>query len=317
MPTQFETRELVTALLDQARVRRANIATVTAIRNRLGGRLRGALGWRSTEMPEAKSKSIVERAQRILERAVDGDEQDQDDQIVASLWRHEIAGMIEATAFYERSRTAYEKKLRKIAGCLPGHDFVSSVLGFGYLAAAIVVSWAPGVERDGLTSFPTIDKLFNRLGLADIKDAAWWAMTKRRRSDMAVYVGQNLLRARAKLGAEDRYYGAYLKARAKYDPRVEASANEPFAVGGERNPAKWTLKRAHAAAQRTMTKLLIEDYWKEWRRSDNNSMPPIEDKEAMPDAAETVGDIVVMPDKGQNLIAPTAVSSSHKRKAVA
>jgi hypothetical protein len=160
-----------------------------------------------------------------------------------------------------RRRT--EREMEKLAATLRVSHWQAGVHGFGKLGLAIIVAEA---GRD-LRCYPTVSKLWKRLGLAVIDGerqrrksdpvlALLHGFTPRRRGEMWT-LSESLLFAQwnaGKDGAEGSPAGPYGEVYRRR--RAHTAETHP----------EWTKAHARDDARRVMFKSLIADLWGEWRR---------------------------------------------------
>jgi hypothetical protein len=207
-----------------------------------------------------------------------------------------------ARSAYDDMREATEARMENLAMTLPVWPWAKTVRGFGVTSAkglAVIVGLAPGRHSGALGDFATKERLWKRLGLSVINgrrqgnpgplaNAADWtehAHNKLRRSELWV-IGTNLFRAqwRGDKDADGKdprksgkpvavpahaigpYGEVYARRRAHTEPRIAVTAHLPN-INKKMHPDRWTPKRCHNDAVRIMTKQLVEDLWRAWRRA--------------------------------------------------
>lgn len=185
-----------------------------------------------------------------------------------------------ARKLFDDRRDAAEKAMRQMARQLPVWSaWAKDVRGFGELGLALIVAEA-GKTHD-LGAFSSKEKLWLMLGLAVFNgerqqrktsksEAELHRFSPRRRAEIWV-IGDVLLRQqwagdKTEKGGEPAHptgpYGeVYARRRAHTEPRVAATADLPYS---DRN--KWTPMRCKNDAVRIMTKRLVRDLWREWRK---------------------------------------------------
>jgi hypothetical protein len=226
----------------------------------LGARLRTLLGWRK-DLPEAERKAIAVQAAALAKNPT------------GSQWQTIIEASATARQPWDTVEKAAVKEMEALAESLPVWPaFGKEIRGFGSASLAIILAEAGGP----LSNYPTIAKLWKRMGLAVMGDVRqgglpkgasaeeWIAhgYNKQRRSRMW-NVGDTLLKAQIRKvkdeAGEDTgertslgVYGALYLTRKRYE-----IARDP-----EIKPII-----AHRRAQRYAEKRLLRDLWQAWRRA--------------------------------------------------
>lgn len=252
--------------------------------------VRRTLGWR-LDLPEAERDAIKKGAARLVASIVKNE----------NIGHHAFLTVAPLVAANEAGRTAFdalrresETWMRKLAKTMPAYEWVASVPGFGELGFAVVIA-----EAGDIGAYANPAKLWKRLGLAVIRgqrqgrpgdnaSADEWiehGYNKRRRAEMFAFFSDAMLRAVWR-GEKDgkpahaiAHFGeVYGAKKAEYLARVELTAGLP-----PKHPEKWTPKRADMAARRYMTKRVLRDLWREWRKAVHLPDPVV----ALPDAASS------------------------------
>lgn len=215
--------------------------------------IRRYLGWRF-DATEEERESVNESAARLVNGVLSGKVAD-----------HSLPDLLVMRATLEpmqSARDAIESQMKRLARELPAHPWVKSVRGFGDLALAVVVG-----EAGDLSKYPTKGHLWKRLGLAvhDGKAYSTWRMKGGLTAEQWTEAGYSPGR-RAQIHAvlaeplfrhQSMSAGPYREA---YDRRRAHVA--------EAHP-DWTKGHAHADALRVMTKRVLRDLWKEFRRANS------------------------------------------------
>jgi len=173
---------------------------------------------------------------------------------------------IEARALLEKQRKATEKEMVEVAKSLPVVPWVESVRGFGLLGLASIIG-----EAGDLSNYPTVAKLWKRLGLAVIhgerqqrkagSEALEHGYSPSRRS-VVWTIGDSLFRANGE-------YSDVCRQRKEYE-REKAQAEGLTVCPAAKIPAKEKESyrsdgHVHNRAKRYMEKRLIRDLWQAWR----------------------------------------------------
>ena len=230
----------------------------------------------NNDLDEKDRKALFRRAGEIR-RVVEGGEGQNfcDNQELSAL--SAILPLIPASAqsraVWDQHRDSAEKEMERLAKTLPIWQWAKAVRGLGPKGVAILVGEAGIPIGDYRTQYG----LWKRFGLAVINgerqqrksgaiDAAMHGYSPGRRAQVWSICSDSLFRAQWR-GEKDGipahpigpYGEAYARRRAHTGPRIEATKDLPPAE-------RWTKGRCHNDARRVMTKLLIEDMWKAWRR---------------------------------------------------
>jgi hypothetical protein len=149
---------------------------------------------------------------------------------------------------------------KRIVRAMPIFEWANSVRGFGELGLAVILA-----ETGDLSGYPKKGHLWKRLGMAPFQGKAysthrrdggltadqWTAAgySPRRRGEIYAVISEPLFRH------QSTAHGPY---RAIYDHRrASTSLVHP----------DWTKMHSHMDALRVMTKFLLRDLWREWRRA--------------------------------------------------
>ena len=257
--------ELIDLLAELQVRRKFYINAVNRQTNAAGALVRRALGWR-TEASEDDRESVKGRAARIVAAALAGKPQKAADAEVAQAVAADLAIVAASIEPLLKVRGEVELQMKKATRRLPVHAWAKGVQGFGELGLAVIVG-----EAGDLARFPAKGHLWKRFGLAPHQGKAYstwrssggltsedWiaaGYSPRRRAEMFAVIGDPLFRRQSMVG------GPY---RAVYDRRRAATAiSHP----------DWTKAHSHADALRVMTKFLLRDLWREWRRGHARRAP--------------------------------------------
>lgn len=163
---------------------------------------------------------------------------------------------------WDKHRTAVEREMRRLAKSLPVYAWAAGVKGFGDLGLAIIVG-----ETGDLWNYATKERVWKRLGLAvidgerqqrrsNVEQAGAHGYSPRRRAEIWT-LADSMFRHQwrgAKDGREAGPAGPYGEV---YQKRKAHTATR-----------EWTLAHREQDARRVMTKALVEDLWKAWRRAE-------------------------------------------------
>jgi hypothetical protein len=162
---------------------------------------------------------------------------------------------------WDKHRAQVEKQMRKLARSLPVWPWVEQVKGFGDLGLGIVVG-----EAGDLSNYATKERLWKCLGLAVIEGER---QQKKTGAEAAAAHGYNP-RRRAEVWSlcSDSMFRHQWRAEKE---GVPAGPSGPYGEVYARRKAHtetrgWSLGHRHNDARRVMTKALVEDLWKAWRR---------------------------------------------------
>ena len=274
------TAEALAELSELARQRRALIKVGTATTNRIGGYLRGALGWRA-DLPEKEREIVVKRAQRIIAHVTKDKALPKDDKAVADAWRGTILATYASLAPLAKARSVVEHRMERLARGLPSYAFVKAVAGFGDLGFAVIMARCCGRTLAGLADFPSPEHMWKRLGMEPPTDDQQERMIgAKARSEIFSSLYDSMLRAQwaaekdgipaHPIGPYGEVYGA---AKARYMQRVADTADLPMRIDGKRNKDKWIAARADRAARRYMAKRVLRNLWRAWREASHSLSP--------------------------------------------
>lgn len=274
---------IVTDLVHLQRQRKFCIVSQSRCDRSIESFIASAIGFR-LDATEVARKAVFAEAKQFrlrVERGGDG-------QVIADI--HEgvalaslvsLVPMVElsaqARALWDDKRNQAEREMERLAKLLPIWPFVEAVKGLGPKGIAIIVAEA-GMP---LGDYRTVSGLWKRMGLAvidgrrqrkvaDRDGAERHGYSPMRRSQIWAVCSDSLFRAQWR-GADEEaglsarpigpYGEVYANRRAVTDPRTDATADLPAT-----DPAKWSKGRCHNDARRIMTKALLRDLWREWRR---------------------------------------------------
>ncbi|MDR3488734.1 MAG: hypothetical protein P4M05_28005 [Bradyrhizobium sp.] len=255
----LETSALCGKLAELQVSRKFYIATATKISNAAGALVRRMLGW-AKDIPEKEQAAIKARATRILKSALSGKEPHADDAAIHTALAGDLLVVVSTLEPLEKRRRAVELEMAKTARQLAVAAWAKQVRGLGDLALGIIVG-----EAGDLSNYASVDRLWKRLGLAPYQGKALstWARegglkaedwvaagcSRRRRAEIFACVGDPVFRHQTMIGGPYRI--VYEKRRAR------TSETHP----------DWSKLRSNLDALRIMTKALIEDLWKAWRKA--------------------------------------------------
>lgn len=163
---------------------------------------------------------------------------------------------------WDKHRAQVEKRMRKLARSLPVWPWVEQIKGFGDLGLAIIVG-----EAGDLSNYATKERLWKRLGLAVIEGerqqrksgaeaAAAHGYNPHRRAEVWTLLSDSMFRHQWRGEKDDQPAGPS-------GPYGEVYA----ARKAHTETREWTLGHRHNDARRVMSKALIADLWREWRRA--------------------------------------------------
>lgn len=216
---------------------------------------------------EATRAKLFRKAGKIL--AAWGKERanlSEDEKRAGMLAADEIAMFFSVQEPLRKRRADIEKEMRALVRFLPGYEFAASVAGFGELGFAVLVA-----EAGDLAKYPH-DRLWKRLGLAPYEGKAYSAWRKaggltseqwvaggfspHRLAEIFSCITEPLFRRQSMVSRKpnNQYSGYY---RDVYNVRRAKC---------ERQYPEWSKAHLHNDAMRIMTKKLIRDLWRAWRR---------------------------------------------------
>ncbi len=221
--------------------------------------VRRAMGWRY-DADEGDRAKVNSRAARILAAALAGKDQKAEDAAVYQALAADLKAFGHAIEPCQRQRHEIELDMKRAARKLPIYAWAKAIPGLGELGLAIIIA-----EAGDLSGYPKKGHLWKRLGLAPFEGRAFstWRMkgglsaeqwadagySPRRRAEIYAVISEPLFRANS--AAQGDY-------RAIYDRRRASTAIA--------HP-DWTKAHSHMDGLRVMTKYLLRDAWREWRRA--------------------------------------------------
>lgn len=213
--------------------------------------------WRMRQAWHRAEKSLTLQAKALCRRLTDdGDKAEADRIYKAAIGKGEhhmadtafaaIFPLVEGRKSVETARKQVEKRLGVLAADLPAAEWVNQTRGFGIASLAAIIG-----EAGDLSDYPTVAKLWKRMGLAVMPSG----------------------RQRKVAGAEGIEHG-YSPARRSV---IWSLGDSIIKVGGtyklvynERkeyeSPRVETKMHAHNRAKRYMEKRVLRDLWVAWRR---------------------------------------------------
>lgn len=214
-------------------------------------------------------KSMTLRIKAICRRLCDGDTKEADNLYKALMGKGEhehqlyaditTAPLFQARDLLKGHRLDAEKRMVREAKELPAADWVAGVRGLGLPSLAAIVG-----EAGNLSSYPTVSKLWKRLGLAVIDGgrqrkvggaAALEHGYDPVRRSIVWNMGDALFKTQS--GRYDKETGEELREPGKY----RRIYDQRKAYELERVETK---AHAHNRAKRYMEKEVIKDLWKNW-----------------------------------------------------
>jgi len=188
-----------------------------------------------------------------------------DENAIAEACAPIILNAAQARAGWDVLRLNVVKEMEALAKTLPIWAWAKDVRGLGPLGVAIIAAEASGPRGD-VASYATKERLWKRLGLAVIDGQR---QQKRADKDLAAAHGYNPRRRSEIWTIADSLF------RAQWRGAKEDVAAHPLGLYGEAYLRRkcategrdWSDARRDADARRVMTKALIEDYWRAWRRA--------------------------------------------------
>jgi hypothetical protein len=239
--------------------RKFYIKLVNKQTNAMKALVRRSLGWKYDE-EEADREKTNARAARIVAAAMGGKQQKPEDAEIFASLSSDLATVAAAIDPCTHARHEIEKEMKRIVRTMPIFEWAKSVKGLGELGLAVILA-----ETGDLGGYPKKGHVWKRLGLApfDGKSYSTWrkeggltadqwteaGYSPRRRAEIYAVISEPLFRANSVA------QGPY---RAIYDRRREATA-----IAHD----DWTPMHSHMDALRVMTKYLLRDLWREWRRA--------------------------------------------------
>lgn len=225
----------------------------------LGAFLRTQLGW-SLAIPEKERKRIAGEAQAILDDPAGSEFE----QIVG-------ASHLARQPFADIEKQAVDR-MEDLSVTLPawtafGHD----VRGFGLVSLAVIVG-----EAGDLANYPTVSKLWKRMGLAVMDGVRQGGLAKGASKDDWISHGYSPKRRSHMWNIGDALIKAQVR-KVKDDDGEDTGERTAIGLYGEiylvrkayefeRDPDMQPIK-AHRRAQRYMEKRLLKHLWQTWRRA--------------------------------------------------
>lgn len=177
---------------------------------------------------------------------------------------------MQARSMLRAERKGVEKQMEKAAKDLPVAQWIIDTPGVGLGSLAAIVG-----ECGNLSNYPSVSKLWKRLGLGLVGDVRQQKKTgadgilhgySPSRRSVAWNVAQTLFKRQSQI--EGPYRGVYDARKAYELIRCEAIAADPelrkrYSRGEKYAP----LAHAHNRAMRYMEKRFIRDLWRAWRDS--------------------------------------------------
>lgn len=208
----------------------------------LGSFLRMALGW-SRNLPDDERKRISEEASALMDEP-----------------SGEFEAVIRAAGLAREPFESIEKdalkNMEKLARQLPAwKEFGEDVRGFGATSLGVIVA-----EAGDLSNYPTIAKLWKRMGLAVMGGVRQGGLGKNAGKEAWIEHGYNPLRRSRMWNIGD----AMIKGNRDGVYRTVYLERKAFELA--RDPEMKPIQ-AHRRAQRYMEKRLLKHLWQAWRRT--------------------------------------------------
>jgi hypothetical protein len=300
----------ILAELYELQVRRKfYISVVNKQTNAAKALVRRALGWRY-DSDEGSRTKMNGKAARIVASAIAGKEQREDDVIAFASLRADLAVIAQAIHPCANARHEIELAMQRSVRRLPIYEWAKEVKGLGERGLAVILA-----EAGDLSGYPKKGHLWKRLGLAPYKDKAYstwrregglsadeWTdagYSPRRRAEVFAVISEPLLKAQligkeksgTKHGQAKGPYGEiYVRRREHLD---------------EAHP-DWTPKHCQMDALRVMTKILLRDLLREWKREKANNVVPDRAKPELPSSVTNGRTAIVAMSKMTSLGVPSA-----------
>lgn len=253
------------------------IREVNALNNRVRSMIRRALGWQ-WDMPEKDREALNKKAIKLQSLIEKGETVPDADVPAGNAMMADVLVFARSRDPLDAARKQVEKDMRKLARSLPiWSAWAEGVRGLGDLGMAVIVA-----EAGDIGSYSNPAKLWKRLGLAVINGerqqkkadadlAAEHGYNPRRRAEMYAVIADPLFRSQWRgvkeadgivtpAGPIGPYGEVYAYEKAKAQPRIEATKELPA-------KDRWNGLRVERHARRLMTKRLLVDLWKAWRRA--------------------------------------------------
>lgn len=264
--------ELINDLISYQKTRRFCIKSQSRIDRSAEAFAARFLGF-SNITPKAESEAIWKKVSAFRKRVEKDPEKIDPDDILAPA----IPILVESAKSrecWDRMRSNTEKLMREVARQLPVFEWVQSVKGFGELGLAIVVG-----EAGDLSNYATKERLWKRLGLAVIDGKR---QQRRTDPDEAKAHGYNPKRRAEVWTIADSMFRHQWAADKDTDGKNPMKTGKPVAVPAHPTGpygaaymvrkartteyTTWTPMHRENDARRIMTKELIADLWREWRK---------------------------------------------------
>lgn len=257
------------AAIQELQVRRVfYIRRINMMDNAMRALVRRMLGWR-LDMSEAERKKINSHAARIIAAIQSDKPLTDDEQRIGDAVRGDVMTVYGARIPLATARDGIETEMRRRAQSLPVWGaWAQDVAGFGALGLAVVIG-----EAGDLSNYPTVSKLWKRLGFAvidgerqrkkaDPEAVMAHGYNPHRRAEIWSCVGEPLFKHQS--ASINKETGLVLREPGPYRI-VYDRAKENFLERGCRK------KHAHDHGRRVATKELLKDLWKAWRACDMGS----------------------------------------------
>ncbi len=162
---------------------------------------------------------------------------------------------------WDKQRKHVEKRMRQLARALPVWPFVESVKGFGDLGLAIILG-----ETGNLSLYATKERVWKRLGLAVIEGERQQCTTDKLKAAAHGYDPSR--RAEIWTIADSMFRHQWAGEKDGAPAHATGRYGEIYAARKAHTADRegWTLAHRDDDARRIMSKALIEDLWREWRR---------------------------------------------------
>lgn len=246
--------------------------------------------WRRRQAWHRAEKSLTLQAKALLRRLCGGDKTEAGVlyTAIAKKKMHPLAevGMLATLPLLaarddiEVSRIEVEKQLKQQATPLPGIEFVRGTPGLSEFTLYSIVGECPGQNYHGLLDFPTVAKLWKRMGVAVMPDG----QRQRRvmgsdgikhgfdpsRRALLWTIGDSLIKAK----------GPYRDLYLQYKEQEKTKAKEkgltvaPAAKIPKKEAGVYISEGVvHLRAKRHMEKTLLKNLWCEWRKASLSLQP--------------------------------------------
>lgn len=228
--------------------RRFCIGQQSRLNNAFGALARWQLGW-SVGLPEKERERIRKDADDLVKAIRAGGPPPAGMEDAAEALRPYVQDTAVGVAPFDLRRKEIEKEMCKLVRGLPGYEFAQSVRGFGALALAVVVG-----EAGDLSNYPTVEKLWKRLGWAPREEypkgekSEGRKVPRRVKGELYGMIVVPLMQG----NGDGKYKRLYDERKPLYLARFEAE--------GGKSPKL----HAHRLAMRVMLKELLKDLWVAW-----------------------------------------------------